>query len=173
MGQSEAWKLTCLTESQVRLDNQVYAQQLDSALRTLPVERGWSRPLDSALRTLPAERGWSRPLDSALRTLPADRELSRPLDSADRTLPADRGRSRPLDCALRTLPADGGRGLQVGYRCVPVEELRPRPRYIPESFRGKTLAQVQWEDQEKVEALVQQFRGSAFLCYFQTEALAR
>jgi hypothetical protein len=61
----------------------------------------------------------------------------------------------------------------VGYRCVPVEELRPRPRYIPESFRGKTLAQVQWEDQEKVEALVQQFRGSAFLCYFQTEALAR
>ncbi|CAL8407187.1 unnamed protein product [Arctogadus glacialis] len=139
MGQSEAWKLTCLTESQVRLDNQVYAQQLDSALRTLPVERGWSRPLDSA----------------------------------DRTLPADRGRSRPSDSALRTLPADGGRGLQVGYRCVPVEELRPCPRYIPESFRGKTLAQVQWEDQEKVEALVQQFRGSAFLCYFQTEALAR
>ena len=106
----------------MRLDHQVYAQQLDSALRTLPADSGWSQPPDSA---------------------------------------------------LRTLPADGGRGRQAGYRCVPVEELRPRPRYIPESFRGKTLAQVEREDQVKVEALVQQFRGSAFLCYFQTEALAR
>ncbi|CAL8288417.1 unnamed protein product [Lota lota] len=121
LGQSEAWKLTCLTESHIKLDDQVYARQLDSALRTLPADSGWSQPVDSA---------------------------------------------------LRTLPADSGRGRQAGYRCLPIEEVRPHPPYIPESFRGKTLAQIECEDEQKVESLVQQFRHTAFLCYFDTETLA-
>ncbi|KAG7264378.1 hypothetical protein CRUP_022214 [Coryphaenoides rupestris] len=131
LGQSEAWKLTCLTESQVELDDQVYTRQLNSALRTLPGDSGWSHHLDSTRRTLPADSGPSQQTDPSLGTL---------------------------------LPS---------YRCLPIEEVRPCPPYIPESYRGKTLAQIEREDEEKVESLVQQFRHATFLCYFDTESLAR
>ncbi|AWO95476.1 Hypothetical protein SMAX5B_002119 [Scophthalmus maximus] len=46
-------------------------------------------------------------------------------------------------------------------------------RYIPESFRGKTWAQIEQEDEEKVEKLVGQFRRGRFICYFDSESLAR
>jgi len=131
LGQSEAWKLTCLTESQVEVDDQVYTRQLNSALRTLPGDGGWSHRLGSARRTLPADSGPSQQTDPSLGALPPS------------------------------------------YRCLPIEEVRPCPPYIPESFRGKTLAQIEREDEEKVESLVQQFRQPAFLCYFDTESLAR
>ncbi|KAF0046358.1 hypothetical protein F2P81_002887 [Scophthalmus maximus] len=45
-------------------------------------------------------------------------------------------------------------------------------RYIPESFRGKTWAQIEQEDEEKVEKLVGQFRRGRFICYFDSESLA-
>ncbi|KAK0140105.1 DBF4-type zinc finger-containing protein 2 [Merluccius polli] len=139
LSQLEAWKLTCLTESQVQLDDNVYAGQLDSTLRTLQANSGRSQQLDSALITLPANSG----------------------------------RSQQLDSALRTLPVDSRRSRQVGYKFLPIEEVRPRPTYIPESFRGKTCAQIEQEDEEKIESLVHQFRHTAFLCYFDTESLAR
>ncbi|KAJ3584486.1 hypothetical protein NHX12_014981 [Muraenolepis orangiensis] len=40
-------------------------------------------------------------------------------------------------------------------------------------LQGKSWAQIQLEDEEKVESLVQQFRHTPFLCYFDTESLAR
>lgn len=53
------------------------------------------------------------------------------------------------------------------------QALLPEPRHVPESFRGKSLAQIQQEDEEKVERLVHQFRRHTFTCYFDTESLAR
>ncbi|XP_075897912.1 DBF4-type zinc finger-containing protein 2 isoform X1 [Nelusetta ayraudi] len=46
-------------------------------------------------------------------------------------------------------------------------------RHVPESFRGKSWAQIQQEDEEKVERLVRQFRRHTFTCYFDSESLAR
>ncbi|KAK1876282.1 DBF4-type zinc finger-containing protein 2 [Dissostichus eleginoides] len=53
------------------------------------------------------------------------------------------------------------------------EEVLPAPQHIPESFRGKSWNQIHLEDEEQVERLVRQFRGGAFLCYFDSESLAR
>lgn len=53
------------------------------------------------------------------------------------------------------------------------QALTPGPRHIPESFRGKSWAQIQQEDEEKVERLVHQFRRHTFTCYFDSESLAR
>lgn len=49
----------------------------------------------------------------------------------------------------------------------------PEPQHLPESFRGKTWAQIQQEDEERVERLVRQFRRQTFTCYFDSESLAR
>lgn len=49
----------------------------------------------------------------------------------------------------------------------------PESQHVPESFRGKSWAQIQQEDEEKVERLVRQFRRHTFTCYFDSESLAR
>lgn len=60
-----------------------------------------------------------------------------------------------------------------GYRALPIEKILPIPAHIPESFRGKTWPQIEKEDEVKVERLVRQFRQAKFLCYFDSESLAR
>ncbi|XP_017165306.1 DBF4-type zinc finger-containing protein 2 isoform X1 [Poecilia reticulata] len=77
--------------------------------------------------------------------------------------------SNQLDCALL-----GGAGQQdQGFWDVPIEDVLPVPQHIPESFRGKTWTQIEQEDEARVERLVQQFRRGRFICYFDTESLAR
>uniref|UniRef100_UPI003AABBECA DBF4-type zinc finger-containing protein 2 n=1 Tax=Centroberyx gerrardi TaxID=166262 RepID=UPI003AABBECA len=83
----------------------------------------------------------------------------------------DRVYSHQLDSALHGERRGDGR--EAGYRAMPVEEILPAPPYIPESFKGKTWAQIEREDEEKVENLVRQFRQGSFLCYFDSESLAR
>ncbi|XP_071384189.1 DBF4-type zinc finger-containing protein 2 [Centroberyx affinis] len=83
----------------------------------------------------------------------------------------DRVYSHQLDSALHGERRGDRR--EAGYRAMPVEEILPAPPYIPESFRGKTWAQIEREDEEKVENLVRQFRQGSFLCYFDSESLAR
>ncbi|XP_061693398.1 DBF4-type zinc finger-containing protein 2 isoform X2 [Syngnathoides biaculeatus] len=50
---------------------------------------------------------------------------------------------------------------------------REVPKHLPESFRGKTWAQIEEEDEKKVDDLVRQFRQGRFVCYFDSESLAR
>ncbi|XP_054880343.1 LOW QUALITY PROTEIN: DBF4-type zinc finger-containing protein 2-like [Poeciliopsis prolifica] len=77
--------------------------------------------------------------------------------------------SSQLDCALL------GEAVQLdqGIWDVPIEDVLPVPQHIPESFRGKTWTQIEQEDEARVERLVQQFRRGRFICYFDTESLAR
>ncbi|KAM7375623.1 hypothetical protein PAMA_014637 [Pampus argenteus] len=85
----------------------------------------------------------------------ADQVYSYQLDSALHK--CHRGRARP----------DGG------FWNLPIEEVLPAPEHIPQSFRGKTWAQVEQEDEQKVDKLVRQFRRGRFVCYFDSESLAR
>ncbi|XP_077370450.1 DBF4-type zinc finger-containing protein 2 [Festucalex cinctus] len=50
---------------------------------------------------------------------------------------------------------------------------REVPKDLPESFRGKTWSQIEEEDEKKVDDLVRQFRQDRFVCYFDSESLAR
>lgn len=77
--------------------------------------------------------------------------------------------SYQLDSAL----LGGGAKLDHGFCSLPIEEVLPVPEHIPESFRGKTWTQIEQEDDERVDRLVQQFRLGRFICYFDTESLAR
>ncbi|XP_069577272.1 DBF4-type zinc finger-containing protein 2 isoform X2 [Brachyistius frenatus] len=76
--------------------------------------------------------------------------------------------SYQLDSALHS-----ERRPDQGFWTLPIEEVLPAPERIPESFRGKTWAQIEEEDEVKVERLVQQFRRGRFICYFDSESLAR
>ncbi|XP_051284038.1 DBF4-type zinc finger-containing protein 2 isoform X2 [Dicentrarchus labrax] len=79
-----------------------------------------------------------------------------------------------LDSALRGERREGGGARKgEGFWTLPIEEVLPTPAHIPESFRGKTWAQIEQEDEEKVNKLVQQFRRERFICYFDSESLAR
>lgn len=62
---------------------------------------------------------------------------------------------------------------EEGFWALPIDEVLPAPEHIPESFRGKSWALIEKEDEEKVEKLVQQFRKDKFICYFDSESLAR
>lgn len=53
------------------------------------------------------------------------------------------------------------------------QAMPPDLRLASESFRGKSWAQIQKEDEEKVERLVHQFRRHTCTCYFDSESLAR
>ncbi|XP_041821823.1 DBF4-type zinc finger-containing protein 2 isoform X2 [Chelmon rostratus] len=87
---------------------------------------------------------------------------------------ADQVYSYQLDSALHSKRQAGGGARQVeGFWTLPIEEVLPAPAHIPESFRGKTWAQIEQEDEEKVDKLVQQFRQQRFICYFDSESLAR
>ncbi|RVE75554.1 hypothetical protein OJAV_G00017950 [Oryzias javanicus] len=83
----------------------------------------------------------------------------------------DRMYSQQLDSALLSL--EGGTKQDEGFWTLPIEEVLPAPENIPESFRGKSWVQIEKEDEEKVDKLVQQFRQGRFICYFDTESLAR
>ncbi|XP_033836630.1 DBF4-type zinc finger-containing protein 2 [Periophthalmus magnuspinnatus] len=60
-----------------------------------------------------------------------------------------------------------------GYLEQPIEKVLPLPRLIPPSFRGKSWAQIEKEDEARVLKLVQQFQTGVRTCYFDTESLAR
>ncbi|KAL7369923.1 hypothetical protein ABVT39_013381 [Epinephelus coioides] len=82
--------------------------------------------------------------------------------------------SYQLESALHSdRQARGGARQEQGIWTLPIEEVLPAPRHIPESFRGKTWTQIEQEDEEKVDKLVRQFRRGRFICYFDTESLAR
>ncbi|KAM8722305.1 DBF4-type zinc finger-containing protein 2 isoform 2-T2 [Acanthopagrus schlegelii] len=82
--------------------------------------------------------------------------------------------SYQLDSALRgERRAGDGAKQKEGFWTLPIEEVLPAPAHIPESFRGKTWTQIEQEDEEKVERLVRQFRRDRFICYFDSESLAR
>lgn len=82
--------------------------------------------------------------------------------------------SYQLESALHSdRRARGGARQEQGIWTLPIEEVLPAPRHIPESFRGKTWTQIEQEDEEKVDKLVRQFRRGRFICYFDTESLAR
>lgn len=82
--------------------------------------------------------------------------------------------SYQLDSTLHSKSrAVGGAGQDKGFLTLPIDEVLPAPAHIPESFRGKTWAQIEQEDEEKVDRLVQQFKRDRFICYFDTESLAR
>lgn len=79
-----------------------------------------------------------------------------------------------LDSALHSKQLTrGGAKLDKGFWTLPMEEVLPAPEHIPESFRGKSWAQIEQEDEEKVDRLVRQFRRERFTCYFDSESLAR
>ncbi|KAI3365887.1 hypothetical protein L3Q82_000875 [Scortum barcoo] len=82
--------------------------------------------------------------------------------------------SYQLDSALHSeWRAGGGATQEEGFWTLPIDKVLPAPAHIPESFRGKTWAQIEQEDEEKVDRLVRQFRRERFICYFDTESLAR
>lgn len=82
--------------------------------------------------------------------------------------------SNQLDSVLHCeRQARGGAKQEEGFWTLPIEEVLPALAHIPESFRGKSWAQIEQEDEEKVEKLVRQFRRDRFVCYFDSESLAR
>nr|XP_020474788.1 DBF4-type zinc finger-containing protein 2 [Monopterus albus]XP_020474789.1 DBF4-type zinc finger-containing protein 2 [Monopterus albus] len=82
--------------------------------------------------------------------------------------------SYQLDSALHSEQRKGGGARQgPGFWTLPIEEVLPAPAHIPESFRGKSWAQIEQEDEERVEKLVRQFRQGSFISYFDSESLAR
>ncbi|XP_026528980.1 DBF4-type zinc finger-containing protein 2 isoform X2 [Notechis scutatus] len=52
------------------------------------------------------------------------------------------------------------------------EPVLPALPHVPPSFVGKTWSQIMYEDDMKIEALVQDFREGRFRCHFDTEPLA-
>ncbi|XP_057679661.1 DBF4-type zinc finger-containing protein 2 isoform X2 [Corythoichthys intestinalis] len=58
---------------------------------------------------------------------------------------------------------------QKVHRSVP----REVPKNLPESLQGKTWSQIEEEDEKRVDDLVRQFRQGHFVCYFDSDSLAR
>ncbi|XP_026185233.1 DBF4-type zinc finger-containing protein 2 isoform X2 [Mastacembelus armatus] len=82
--------------------------------------------------------------------------------------------SYQLDSILHNDQTEGGRDkTDQGFWTLPIEEVLPVPSHIPESFRGKSWAQIEKEDEDRVEKLVRQFRRGRYICYFDSESLAR
>ncbi|XP_053273252.1 DBF4-type zinc finger-containing protein 2 isoform X1 [Pleuronectes platessa] len=109
--------------------------------------------------------------DSPVQVSPAEgRDLGQLMDVQVRL--DDQVYSHQLDSALHS-KAGGGATQEQGFWALPIEQILPAPAFIPESFWGKTWAQIEQEDEEKVERLVGQFRRGRFVCYFDSESLAR
>lgn len=101
-----------------------------------------------------------------------EKDLSRLMDTQVEL--EDQVYSYQLDSTLHNKQqAEAGARQDDGFWNLPIEDVLPAPEHIPESFRGKTWAQIEQEDEDKVEKLVQQFRRERFICYFDSESLAR
>ncbi|XP_029942418.1 LOW QUALITY PROTEIN: DBF4-type zinc finger-containing protein 2-like [Salarias fasciatus] len=86
----------------------------------------------------------------------------------------NQGYSNQLDCALKgERRPNAEAALEQGFWGLPIEDVLPAPQHIPDSFRGKTWAQIEQEDEQRVDRLVRQFRRGHFICYFDSESLAR
>ncbi|XP_026860487.2 DBF4-type zinc finger-containing protein 2 isoform X2 [Electrophorus electricus] len=77
-----------------------------------------------------------------------------------------------LTAALNTVP-EIMEAKAVKAKENTVEDIIPDLPHIPQSFIGKTWAQVMFEDDLKVEGMVREFRQGRFLCYFDSESLAK
>ncbi|XP_041638000.1 DBF4-type zinc finger-containing protein 2 [Cheilinus undulatus] len=112
------------------------------------------------------------PGDTPVQGWTKGRDLSRLMDVHVEL--EDQVYSYQLDSALNgERRVKGVARLEEGFWTLPIDEILPAPQHIPESFRGKTWAQVEQEDEDKVERLVRQFRREKFICYFDSESLAR
>ncbi|KAM8872358.1 DBF4-type zinc finger-containing protein 2 [Synchiropus picturatus] len=82
--------------------------------------------------------------------------------------------TKHLDSALHGRDLTGSRVRQEpSFLTIPIERVFPLPKHFPDSFRGKSWAQIEREDEEKITRMIQQFRRQQFVCYFDSESLAR
>ncbi|KAL7826168.1 hypothetical protein SRHO_G00339060 [Serrasalmus rhombeus] len=83
----------------------------------------------------------------------------------------DQGYKTQLDTALNTV-LESGQTEPGETKESKVEEIVPDLPHVPQSFVGKTWAQVMFEDDLKIDCMVQEFRQGRFRCYFDSESLA-
>ncbi|XP_041834694.1 DBF4-type zinc finger-containing protein 2 [Melanotaenia boesemani] len=145
-----------------------HQEEVDSLHFSLPVSietqsEDWDSPVQVVF-----QQGTDTPVQV---TQTAGRDLSRLVDLQVHL--EDQTYSHQLDSALHSKSRRGGARQDEGFLTLPIEEVLPVPEHIPDSFRGKTWAQIEQEDEKRVERLVRQFRRGRFLCYFDTESLAR
>lgn len=76
-----------------------------------------------------------------------------------------------LDTALNTVLESGQAG-PGETKENHVQEIVPDLPHIPQTFVGKTWAQVMFEDDVKVDSMVKEFKQGQFRCYFDSESLA-
>ncbi|XP_050969412.1 DBF4-type zinc finger-containing protein 2 [Labeo rohita] len=76
----------------------------------------------------------------------------------------DQGYQTQLDTALNTVGTP-----EENF----VEKVFPDLPHIPQSFVGKTMSQVMFEDDMKIDSIVKEFQQGQFRCYFDSESLAR
>ncbi|XP_026115054.1 DBF4-type zinc finger-containing protein 2 [Carassius auratus] len=79
----------------------------------------------------------------------------------------DQGYQTQLDTALNTV------GTPEDNKESSAEKVFPDLPHIPQSFVGKTLTQVMFEDDVKIDSIVKEFQQGQFRCYFDSESLAR
>ncbi|XP_042581517.1 DBF4-type zinc finger-containing protein 2 [Cyprinus carpio] len=79
----------------------------------------------------------------------------------------DQGYQTQLDTALNTV------GTPEENKESSAEKVFPDLPHIPQSFVGKTLTQVMFEDDVKIDSIVKEFQQGQFRCYFDSESLAR
>ncbi|XP_052455153.1 uncharacterized protein LOC128015388 [Carassius gibelio] len=79
----------------------------------------------------------------------------------------DQGYQTQLDTALNTV------GTPEENKESSADKVFPDLPHIPQSFVGKTLTQVMFEDDMKIDSIVKEFQQGQFRCYFDSESLAR
>ncbi|XP_056122833.1 DBF4-type zinc finger-containing protein 2 isoform X1 [Rhinichthys klamathensis goyatoka] len=78
----------------------------------------------------------------------------------------DQGYQTQLDTALNCV------GTPEETKESAAEKVFPDLPHIPQSFVGKTWTQVMFEDDMKIDSIVQEFQQGEFRCYFDSESLA-
>ncbi|XP_016364304.1 uncharacterized protein LOC107705512 [Sinocyclocheilus rhinocerous] len=79
----------------------------------------------------------------------------------------DQGYQTQLDTALNTV------GTPEENKESSADKVFLDLPHIPQSFVGKTLTQVMFEDDMKIDSIVKEFQQGQFRCYFDSESLAR
>ncbi|XP_043098804.1 DBF4-type zinc finger-containing protein 2 [Puntigrus tetrazona] len=79
----------------------------------------------------------------------------------------DQGYQTQLETALNTV------GMPEENIESSAEKVFPDLPHIPQSFVGKTMTQVMFEDDMKIDSIVKEFQHGQFRCYFDSESLAR